>query len=203
METSKNILISPDFETIIKNLLKEPDFHKLIKRYDNDNNLLIKLIEILKISFSKYEYSFNIPNNVSTTLKNKHNQYMKEAAAYARNADLGHKHGCVIVYNNNIISWGYNHKHKSLKDYSIHAEIDAINRLNKKYKSKKIISNCSLYVVRIRNGLNEEDILKMSKPCMNCAKKINKIGIRKVYYSVDNDYVKDFIYTLILKNSKN
>ena len=56
-----------------------------------------------------------------------------------------------------------------------------------------------MYVVRIRNGFSEEDELKMSKPCMGCASKINKIGIKKVYYSVDNDYVNDFIYGQIIK----
>ena len=35
---------------------------------------------------------------------------------------------------------------------------------------------------------------------MGCASKINKIGIKKVYYSVDNnDYVNDFIYGQIIK----
>ena len=50
--------------------------------------------------------------------------------------------------------------------------------------------------------LYDEDDLKMSKPCMGCAAKIKKIGIKTVYYSVDNDYVNDFIYGQIIKCNK-
>ena len=40
----------------------------------------------------------------------------------------------------------------------------------------------------------------MSKPCMSCATKIKKIGIKTVYYSVDTNYVYDLIYSEMLKS---
>mgnify|MGYP006094910407 CR=1 FL=1 len=188
---------------LIDELILNSNLNTLIKKSDIDYDFILKLLKTLEISLSKYEYSFfnNIKKNVTNTFKTKHSLYLNQAANYAKHSNLTHKHGCIIVYNDKIISWGHNKKHRSLKNFSIHAEIDAVNRLNRKYKNKKTIGKCSLYVVRIRNGVNEH-CLKMSKPCMNCANKIHKIGIRTVYYSSDSEYVNDFIYTEILKNLK-
>lgn len=202
-----NDLLTPDgLRGLIENLLNDEKLaddkiHKININYE----FILKLITILRISLAKYEYLLN--NKISRSSKNKHQKYLDEAINYAKNSNLSHKHGCVIVYGDEIISRGYNKKCSSLKNYSIHAEIDAINRLNKKYKTKKILSKCSLYVIRIRNGFNfsdddTHDCLKMSKPCMNCASKINKIGIKNVYYSVDDNYVPDFIYGQIIKFNK-
>ena len=189
---------------LIDNLINNSNLDTLINKNDINYEFILKLLNTMSITLSKYEYSFtnNIKRNVTDTFKTKHSIYLNEAVNYAKHSNLTHKHGCIIVFNDNIISWGHNKTHSSLKNYSIHAEIDAINKLNRKYKNKKTISKCSLYVVRIRNGFSEEDSLKMSKPCMKCANKIHKIGIRKVYYSVDSDYVNDLIYTEILKNLK-
>ena len=196
-DIDNSILTPIGLRKLIDNILKEKLDDDKIHKINITYEFILELIVNLKITLSKYEYSLNSNNNLKK--KSKHQYYLQQAANYAKCSDLVHKHGCIIVYNDNIISYGHNKKNNSLKNFSIHAEVDAINRLNKKYKSKKIISNCSLYVVRIRNGFNEEDELKMSKPCMNCACKINKIGIKKVYYSVDNDYVSDFIYGQIIK----
>ena len=69
-----------------------------------------------------------------------------------------------------------------------------------KFTRKKVIRECMLFVVRIPNCHNyEEDELKMSKPCLKCASKIRKTGILTVYYSVDDNYVNDFLYRQIIK----
>lgn len=184
---------------LIENLLNDERFaDDKIHKINIDTEFMLKLLVILKISLSKYEYLLS--NNYSS-YKNKHQTFLDKAASYAKNSNLNHKHGCIIVYDKEIISTGYNKKNNSLTNYSIHAEVDAINNLNKKYKNKRIMNNASLYVVRIRNGIND-DCLKMSKPCLNCAKKIMKLGIKNVYYSVDNDYVNDFLYEQIIKFNK-
>ena len=200
-DISEDALTPDGLRGLIQNLLKDTRHaNDKIHKINIDYQFILELLTIIKLSLSKYEYS--LKNNINPSFKTKHAYYLEQAANYAKNSDLGHKHGCVIVYNDKIISWGFNKKNNSLKNFSIHAEIDAINRLNKKYKNKKIINNCSLYVVRIRNGFNEEDLLKMSKPCVNCASKIKKIGIKTVYYSVDDNYVNDFIYEQIVKFNK-
>lgn len=196
-DINDSILTPVGLRKLIDNLLKEKLEDDKIHKINITYEFILELLVNLKMTLSKYEYSLKSNNNLKR--KSKHLYYLEQAANYAKYSELVHKHGCIIVYNDTIISYGYNNKNVSLKNFSIHAEVDAINRLNKKYKSKKIINNCSMYVVRIRNGFNEEDELKMSKPCMGCASKINKIGIKKVYYSVDNDYVNDFIYGQIIK----
>ena len=196
-DINNSILTPVGLRKLIDNLLKDKLENDKIHKINITYEFILELLVNLKITLSKYEYSLNLNSNIKR--KTKHLYYLEQAANYAKYSELVHKHGCVIVYNDTIISYGHNKKNNSLKNFSIHAEVNAINRLNKKYKSKKIISNCSLYVVRIRNGFSEEDILKMSKPCIGCASKINKIGIKKVYYSVDNNYVNDFIYGQIIK----
>ena len=70
----------------------------------------------------------------------------------------------------------------------MHAEIVAINNAIKN-KHKEILSECELYVVRI--GSNSMDnLLKYSKPCINCQKYINKFNIKKIFYSTNYDYDK-------------
>ncbi len=200
-----NDMLNPIFiKNLIDKLINNSNLDTIINKNDINYEFILKLLEKIQMTLSKYEYSFtnNIKKNVVDTFKTKHSIYLNQAANYAKHSNLNHKHGCVIVFNDNIISWGHNKKHPSLKKFSIHAEVDAINKINRKYKNKKTISKCSLYVVRICNDFNKEDYLKMSKPCINCANKIYKIGIRKVYYSVDKEYVNHLIYTEILKNLK-
>lgn len=87
------------------------------------------------------------------------------------------KHGAIILdKKGNIISSGFNHKvdyynHK----FTIHAEIDAINKI---IKNQYDLNNI-LIVIRI----NKNNELKMSKPCKDCEKYIVMNKIRKVYYS--------------------
>ena len=72
---------------------------------------------------------------------------------------------------------------KSSKKYSTHAEISAINKV----KNKKQLSECEMYIVRIGpDKLN--NMLKYSKPCINCQNYINKYNIKKIYYSTNYEY---------------
>ena len=65
----------------------------------------------------------------------------------------------IIVYRNKIIAKGYNLRNES--NYTIsHAEIEAINRANKKLKSWRL-NNCTMYVTM--------------KPCEMCEKVIFRV----------------------------
>jgi len=104
---------------------------------------------------------------------------------------MNHKHGCVIVYNNTIIAQGTNHMYCNMKEIdSIHAEVNAINQLRKmmaRVKDKHFFEKCELYVVRI--GTSSMDYpLKESSPCEHCTKIINRVGIKKVYYSTNYEF---------------
>ena len=83
-------------------------------------------------------------------------------------------HGCIIVCGNKVLSYGYNYVKNNKR---IHAEVDAINKLNN--VSKKLLNRCKLYVIRINNTHS----LLNSKPCNNCECIIKHNKIKKVYYS--------------------
>lgn len=118
--------------------------------------------------------------------KQRHQYYCQRAADQAFKSTMQHRHGCVIVYNDrDIIAKGYNHTRCTMEnEFSIHAEVEAINKLRQvlKTKSKDFINKCTLYVVRIgKDSLGNP--LKMSEPCPRCSAAIRNVGIPRVVYS--------------------
>lgn len=113
------------------------------------------------------------------------NNHVAMATKAALNATLlKFKHGCVIYdKRGNIISVGNNKLRKSkygVYEFTTHAEIDAIVKT-----LVDDLRNYNLLVVRIGKT-------KMcnSKPCVNCLKIINKVGIKNIYYSDKNGEIK-------------
>jgi deoxycytidylate deaminase len=110
--------------------------------------------------------------------------FLDRAARAAMKSTMTHKHGAIIVKNDDIIAEGHNHHfiHMCHK-FSIHAEVDAMR------KAKKIhnLYECELYVVRI-GPRSFDHCLKYSKPCCDCQKAILKHGIKKAYYSTNSEY---------------
>lgn len=119
--------------------------------------------------------------------------FLKKAKQVATKSTMYQMHGCVIVRNNIIVSSGYNRNVKFFEHHqSIHAEVDALNKLGK--KNKKFLSECDVYVVRI--ATDDKNILRLSRPCENCARALLKSKVRNIYYSVDNeDYSCKIIYS--------
>jgi deoxycytidylate deaminase len=111
----------------------------------------------------------------------RHIELAKKMALYS---DMRQKHGCVIVHNGNVISYGWNHMNDcEMKCISsFHAEVDALCRLKKHYK-KSFLSACELYVVRVRYKNNDAGELMNSKPCPHCEEAIVTAGVGKIYYS--------------------
>jgi tRNA(Arg) A34 adenosine deaminase TadA len=106
-------------------------------------------------------------------------EYITCAIHEAKRSKMGHKHGCVIIYKNKVISKGHNYRVDFyFHQRSIHAEIDAIKKIR---KMNIDLGKCILYVVRISN--NDSSALMLSKPCTFCTEAILKYGIGKVYYS--------------------
>lgn len=141
-------------------------------------------------------------------MKKTHAYYCDIAQNMAIKSCMAQKHGCVIVYNNEIIAKGTNMCYKNVNNVtSIHAEVNAINQLRKiitKTGDKSIPQRCKLYVVRV--GTQSMDYpLKNSKPCEMCAKAILNIGIGMTYYSTNEEF--DKVYNKYIndrnKNKKN
>jgi len=115
-------------------------------------------------------------------MNNRQQYYMNIASKVAMKSVMNHKHGAILVYKKEIIASGYNYYHG---ENSVHAEVAAITKMNKKYK--RCLPDCELYVVRI--GANDlSDMLKYSKPCHNCQCFIEKKKVRQTFYSTNYHY---------------
>lgn len=60
---------------------------------------------------------------------------------------------------------------------SVHAEIDLIRRL------KHDPQDVTFYVVRIDNN----NQVALARPCLNCQKQFDKLGFRRIIYSISNN----------------
>lgn len=117
--------------------------------------------------------------------------FVELAIVQALKSTYPHKIGCVIFKGNKIISTGHNQirhcakipsKYKIYRD-SLHAEQHAI--LNA--PSRKSLKGASILVIRINP--NKKNLL-LAKPCMMCYDFIEYIGIKKMYYSTQENTIK-------------
>lgn len=117
-------------------------------------------------------------------------RFIEKAKQQANKSSMTHRHGCVLVSGDEIISTGYNQYFtKNCHRYSLHSEDDAISKVKKKLRG--ILPTCELYVVRIAPN-SRDKCLKYSRPCADCACLIKKVGIPKVYYSTNYEYEARF-----------
>lgn len=94
---------------------------------------------------------------------------------------MEHKHGCIVLHHGKIMASGYNYDKVQFNvqkciSCSTHAEMAAILGL----KGKK---GDTIIVVRI----GKDGKLKDSMPCTFCYNYIQNAGIKKIYYSTNND----------------
>lgn len=143
---------------------------------------------------------------LDTKLRKREQYFINVALEESKKSTLYHKHGACLVYKNKIISTGYNFAIHNGPNYTIHAEVSAILEFLKngprKRLNKNILKDCILYVVRVgKESMNYP--LKISRPCNNCYNFMKKYGIKKVYWSmndevfddiIDEDYYKDYKY---------
>lgn len=166
-----------DISTKINNIKSNVEYKELKKELKNlQNKIITTSLYFQLFDFQLYE-----------CINLRRSNYLNIAAELAKQSNMFQKHGAIIVYKKNIIAKGYNiFTNQSKNNYSMHAEIVAINNAIKKKISKDILTKSELFVVRISNC----NILKYSKPCINCQKYINKHKIKKTYYSTNYEYDK-------------
>lgn len=141
--------------------------------------------------------------DLSKSKTTKQAYFLKKCSDLAHHSNLTHKHGCIIVKKNQIVSSGYNFKLNSScvheksdecfltqnerdrgnNNYSVHAEVSTL----KKVKNVDL-SKCDMYVVRIGaySSQNKGAGFKYSHPCDSCSRLIAAFGIRRVYYSIND-----------------
>ena len=104
----------------------------------------------------------------------------------AMHSEMRYKHGAVILHEGRIISYGWNRSIKGKSGTgaavgpaanSFHAEVDALCRLQKRYRP--MLPRCTMVVVRV----NDRDCLKNSKPCENCRRTIMEARVGKTLYT--------------------
>ncbi len=104
-------------------------------------------------------------------------------------SDVFYKHSAAILYHDKILSCGNNFR---LKETSIHAEVDAFIKLQRKRFS------CGLDIIVIRSG---KDKLKYSRPCDSCIEFLKKKGFRKIYYSNEKGQIEcEYIHEMEKKH---
>lgn len=100
-----------------------------------------------------------------------------------------------VVKKKQLITIGYNQlkSHplqsqfgKNFDSVFLHAEIDAIRKSLRLLNTSEL-SDCVLYVLRVKRDPNGNWIRGMSKPCAGCYKAINNYGIKRVYYTTDGE----------------
>ena len=100
-------------------------------------------------------------------------KYMKQAIKEAKKAELIDEVpiGCVIVKDDKIIARGFNHR-ESKRMVISHAEIEAINKANKKLGAWRL-EDCDIYITL--------------EPCIMCAGSIIQGRFKRVVYGA-KDY---------------
>lgn len=114
---------------------------------------------------------------------------MEMAQRHPHRKNVVSLHAAIIVRGGAIISTGINKpKRNSFVDLhayhpgcTIHAEVDAILKARKRTD----LTGAKIYVARVKKGCGSSGT---SKPCPMCQEVIKKYGIKKVYYTSDNDY---------------
>jgi len=128
---------------------------------------------------------------------------MDEAIELAKRSIMESKHGCVIVHGRNgIVASGINehlHNQEDRSIYSIHAEMNALCQLLRiKSHNERYMRDCVALVARV-GPLSTGHAVRMSRPCEKCEKQLRKMGIRKVYYTFDQNHIGE----LVLHNKNN
>ena len=146
-----------------------------------DNRSSSKWLSCIDDSWKRTDYK-GIDYKESRCIKNNLQSFVDDAFEAAKKSTMLQRHGCVIVRKNKIVSTGINTVVDSCS-FSIHAEVDAINKA-KKVLTKSEFKNCKIFVVRIgQDSMNNP--LKYSKPCPSCMKLINNIGIKQIFYTTN------------------
>lgn len=141
----------------------------------SNTDLLLRLLSENNIQIPTnilYDISFNLINN----------KYL-------------HKHISFLINskNNEIINYGFNYYLNSTKfPFSLHSEVNAINKYYKKKLTKNLIKT-KKYLVIVK--LSKIGIIGNSKPCKHCANFIynnfDNIKLSKILYSTQQNTLEE------------
>tara|TARA_S200002703_G_scaffold151548_1_gene151102 strand:+ start:44 stop:445 length:402 start_codon:yes stop_codon:yes gene_type:complete len=99
-----------------------------------------------------------------------------------------YRHGAILVKGNNVLNaasnknaharFGKRFRRRDKGDSTYHAELGCVLGLD-----RSVTRGADLYVVRVGRA----GALRLSKPCHMCEAALRHVGIRRVYYSIDEN----------------
>lgn len=140
--------------------------------------------EKYETSMSKVETQYGVLNlPESRGLSNRERGFLDLAIRMSETSMVDNKHGAVVVKNGSVHALGvnkwrnpdirWNSEEEYLPVRTVHAEIDALSRVND-------ANGAVLYIARV--GLQGEE--RMSRPCRRCMVELRKRGVKRVIYTV-------------------
>lgn len=128
----------------------------------------------------------------------KDEKFIAVAGQHAHKSSMFSRHGCVLVSQGKIISYGVNQLRNYSKDNiiqgcSCHAEMDAIRNAVKKKAFSKHVPKLTIYIVRFNRNHTYLD----ARPCILCYHLIVSYRIQHIVYTMDGkiERVKTLDYT--------
>jgi deoxycytidylate deaminase len=125
-------------------------------------------------------------------IEGRHKRYVGLAKRLANSSPCpDHKHGAVLVRGGSVINWSINRNRvqrwaQKFRAHGCghathHAELGAILGI-----AREKTQGADVYVVRV----NKRDNLLLSKPCPMCEEVLRHVGVKRVFYSVDDDTIE-------------
>ena len=121
-------------------------------------------------------------------LTGRHKRYMELASRLANSSSSpDYRHGALLVRGSNIIglstnknrhaSFGNRFRDRNCGHATQHAELGCVLGIDRRKTMGSIV-----YVCRI----GKRGDFRLSKPCSMCAAVLRHVGVKKVYYSIDD-----------------
>ena len=147
--------------------------------------------------------------NISTIFSNNNlilpNNIANSISFHLNNSNYLHNHVSFLIEKNNknIIAYGFNYYLKSNKfPFSLHSEINTINKYYKKKLTKNIIKNKKFLLIF---KISKTGIIGNSKPCKNCVNYIlnnfNNVNIYKIYYTIKGNILEELTKESLLNDN--
>ena len=125
-------------------------------------------------------------------IEGRHKRYVGLAKKLANSSMCpDHKHGAVLVRGGSVINWSINRNRvqrwaQKFRAHGCghathHAELGAILGI-----AREKTHGADIYVVRV----NKRDNLLLSKPCPMCEEVLRHVGVKRVFYSVDDNSIE-------------
>jgi|LauGreDrversion4_2_1035121.scaffolds.fasta_scaffold01700_15 deoxycytidylate deaminase len=121
----------------------------------------------------------------------KDEKFIEFACQYAYQSEMFSRHGCVLVSQGRIVSYGVNQlrnysKDRIIQGCSCHAEMDAIRNAVKNKVFVKHVPKLTIYIARFNRNHTYLD----ARPCILCYHLISSYGIRRIVYTLEGTIVR-------------